>query len=96
MNEEIKKNYLNLVSRLKYQFNSKQIYFDGMPKFVLVKLLELAIDKIDNLENCYEFDERDFKDTICDKFLIVDDLFTKLNDYNLSDIFFVGLNNHEK
>ena len=59
-----------------------------MPVDVIVKLLETAIEKIDNLSVGARYgvidddfyDERDFKDILCDKEFIVDMLFDDLQE----------------
>lgn len=68
------------VKQLREKFSHNQIDFQDMPKDVLVELLTLAIQRIDDLDNGGEFDERDWKDFLCDKEFIVDDLFAELED----------------
>ncbi len=68
------------VKQLREKFSHNQIGFQDMPKDVLVELLTLAIQRIDDLDNGGEFDERDWKDCLCDKEFIVDDLFAELED----------------
>lgn len=65
---------------MREKFSHNQIGFQDMPKDVLVELLTLAIQRIDDLDNGGEFDERDWKDCLCDKEFIVDDLFAELED----------------
>lgn len=68
------------VDEFRQAFRRKNLYFDDMPKDVLVELLEIAIERIDEKENGGEFDERDWKDCLCDKEFIVDELFEALQE----------------
>lgn len=77
------------VSQFKEQFANNQIDFNNLPKDVLIELLYIAVEKIDECENvCEDFeDERDWKDALCDKEFVVDDLFTALEEKIKLDIY---------
>lgn len=76
------------VEELKEQFGKNKIDFDDMPKDVLIELLKCAIYKIDKQENYGDyFYERDWKDCLCDKEFIVDELFDDLIDKIKLDIY---------
>ena len=77
------------VSQFKEQFANNQIDFNDLPKDVLIELLYIAVEKIDECENvCEDFeDERDWKDALCDKEFVVDDLFTALEEKIKLDIY---------
>lgn len=75
------------VQEYKKAFSDKQMYFDDMPKDVLVELLEIAIERIDENENGGDFDERDAMDCLCDKKFIVDELFDALQEKVELDIY---------
>ena len=68
------------VNRLKEDYVQGKITFKDLPKDVLVELLECAVERIDDLENCDEYDERDYKDFACDYDFIVEDLFKSIED----------------
>ena len=68
------------VAQCREDFKHKKSYFDDMPKDVLVELLELAVSRIDEAENGGENDERDWKDNLCDREFIVDELFEELQE----------------
>lgn len=75
------------LSHFKELFTHNKIDFEDLPKDVLIELLEVSIDKIDELENSCEFDERDWKDCLCDKEFIVEDLFTSIEEKIKLDIY---------
>ena len=77
----------DIVPKLREEFNKKAINFADMPKDVLVELLEIAVWKIDELENGGEYDERDAMDQLCDAEFIVDDLFAELEERIESDVY---------
>ena len=77
----------DMVPQLREEFNEKAINFADMPKDVLVELLEIAVWKIDELENGGEYDERDAMDQLCDAEFIVDDLFAELEERIESDCY---------
>ena len=77
----------DIVPKLREEFNKKAINFADMPKDVLVELLEIAVWKIDELENGGEYDERDAMDQLCDAEFIVDDLFAELEERIESDFY---------
>ncbi len=68
------------VTEFRQAFRDKDLYFDDMPKDMLVELLEISIERIDEKENGGEFDERDWKDCLCDKEFIADELFEALQE----------------
>ena len=61
--------------------------FNDFPKDVLVELLQLTVERIDEKENGGEFDERDWKDCLCDKEFIVDELFEELEEKIKCDVY---------
>lgn len=80
--EKIKLENKDNVSNLRKQFSKNEISTYDIPHDVLVQLFFNAISRIDKLENACEddceFDERDWKDTLCDQNAIVDELFERL------------------
>lgn len=78
--EKIKFENKDKVTQLREDFRQNKVDFKDIPHDVLVELFEIAIDKIDEQENGGEFDERDWKDCLCDKESIVDDLFAELEE----------------
>lgn len=68
----------NQVGELKELFAENQIWLEDLPRDVLAELLRAAVEKIDDLENGGEYDERDFADSQFDKECIVEDLFKEL------------------
>ena len=75
------------VSQLKDDFVHNRIGFNDFPKDVLVELLQLTVERIDEKENGGEFDERDWKDCLCDKEFIVDELFEELEEKIKCDVY---------
>ena len=75
------------VSQLKDDFVRNRIGFNDFPKDVLVELLQLTVERIDEKENGGEFDERDWKDCLCDKEFIVDELFEELEEKIKCDVY---------
>lgn len=78
------------VKQLKEDFGKNKIGVEDIPQDILIELFRFAIIKIDEWENLkqygYDFgdDERDWKDQLCDKEFIIDDLFDLLiEDINL-------------
>lgn len=68
----------NQVGELKEMFLENEIGIEELPQHVLTELLRAAVEKIDDLENGGEYDERDWADTQFDKECIVEDLFEEL------------------
>lgn len=68
------------VKELKEKFSDKQIEIIDMPKDVLAELFWKAVERIDENENGGEYDERDWKDCLCDKEFIIDELFDALQE----------------
>ena len=75
------------VSQLKDDFVHNRIGFNDFPKDVLVELLQLTVERIDEKENGGEFDEWDWKDCLCDKEFIVDELFEELEEKIKCDVY---------
>lgn len=73
--EELKKESKQCLPELReIKKNSMECYKDlkSISKPTLILLLYKAIEKIDTLENGGEFDQRDWKDCLCDKEFIFD------------------------
>lgn len=68
----------NQVGELKEMLLENEIGIEELPQPVLAELLRAAVEKIDDLENGGEYDERDFADSQFDKECIVEDLFKEL------------------
>lgn len=72
------------VKKLKEEFSQNKIGIEDIPKDILIELFCGAIEKIDEWENLKQYgyncndDERDWKDLLCDKEFIIDDLFNNL------------------
>lgn len=66
------------VAELKEKYLDKKINIEDIPKYILVQLFTICINKLDELENGGEYDERDWKDCLCDKEFIIDNLFDEL------------------
>ena len=75
------------VSQLKEEYAQGKITFKDLPKDVLVELLECAVERIDDLENSGEYDERDWKDFASDYDFIVEDLFKSIEDKIKFDVY---------
>ena len=78
------------VKQLKEDFGKNKIGVEDIPQDILIELFRSAIIKIDEWENLKQYgyhcgdDERDWKDQLCDKKSIIDDLFDLLiEDINL-------------
>lgn len=63
----LKEENVNKVTDYKNGYSNKKIDLDEMPQDVLAELLAVAVERIDENENGGEFDERDWKDLLCDK-----------------------------
>lgn len=85
--EKIKFENKGKVGELRELLRNNKIDFNDIPKDVLIELFDIAIEKIDEQENGGEFDERDWKDCLCDKEFIVDDLFAELEEKIKLDIY---------
>lgn len=68
----------NQVGELKEMFLENEIGIEELPQPVLAELLRAAVEKIDDLENGGEYDERDWADSQFDKECIIEDLFKEL------------------
>ena len=68
------------VSELRQQFAINKIGVDDIPNDILVELFKIAIYKLDELENGGEYDERDWKDQLCDKKFIINGIFAELEE----------------
>lgn len=82
MFEKIKLENKDKVNELHQKFNKGNLLTKDIPHDILVQLFFNAISRIDKLENRDEdeFDERDWKDTLCDQNAIVDELFERLEE----------------
>ena len=72
------------IEQLKEGFENNDVHYADLPKDVLMKLLDKAVQRIDDLENLQmfgnEIDERDWKDTWYDQKCIVAQLFDEILD----------------
>ncbi len=74
------------VKQLKEDFYHNKIGIEDIPRDILEELFERAICKIDEWENLKQYgydcndDERDWKDLLCDKEFIIDNLFNDLQE----------------
>ncbi len=66
------------VGELKEMFLENEIGIEELPQHVLAELLRAAVEKIDDLENGGEYDERDWADSQFDKECIIEELFKEL------------------
>ena len=66
------------MSELRDLLSKNKLRIDILPKEILLILLKFAVERIDEKENGGEFDERDWKDCLCDKKFIVDELLERL------------------
>lgn len=78
--DKIKLENKNKVAELREQFAHNKIGVEDIPKDILVQLFTICVNKLDELENGGEFDERDWKDCLCDKEFIIDNLFKELQE----------------
>lgn len=75
--KELKEECEKCLPQLKVIDKKSDVYYKEMSlieKPVLILLLDKAIDKIDELQNGGEYDERDAMDMLCDKEFIFKDL----------------------
>ncbi len=70
----------NRVIELRDSFSKNKLRIDELPKDVLTELFVVAVERIDEKENGGEHDERDWKDCLCDKEFIIDELFERLQE----------------
>lgn len=69
----------NKVKELQEKLSQGKLNIEQIPKDILRELLYCAVDEIDDLIDG-ENDQRDFKDVICDKRYIMEDLFQTLQE----------------
>lgn len=78
--EKIKLENKDKVDDLRDKFSHNQIGIEDIPQDILIQLFTICVNKLDELQNGGDFDERDWKDCLCDKEFIIDDLFKELQE----------------